>query len=58
MLLGENERGLTTGYVVNWKPVKSNRFDSKRFQKDNPELYQKYINESVSRRFSIKNIQE
>jgi putative phage-type endonuclease len=58
MLLGENERGLTNGYMVNWKPVKSNRFDSKAFQKAQPELYQKYINESVSRRFSIKPTQE
>lgn len=56
MMLGENEKGTTDNYIVNWKNVNSNRFDSKYFQKDNPELFKQYSKESSYRRFSIKSL--
>lgn len=39
---------------VSYKPYIRNNFDSKKFQKDEPELYKKYLKESQSRRFSMK----
>ncbi|WP_044737260.1 YqaJ viral recombinase family protein [Geobacillus kaustophilus] len=52
-LLGERERGRTNEYIVKWSVVNSNRFDSKRFAKEHPDLYQQYIQTSTYRRFSI-----
>ncbi|ABC61257.1 YqaJ viral recombinase [Geobacillus phage GBSV1] len=52
-LLGERERGRTSEYVVKWSVVNSNQFDSKRFAKEHPDLYQQYIQTSTYRRFSI-----
>jgi len=53
-LLGNNERGFIHDRKVIWSNVVSKRFDSKAFQKEQPELYQKYLNESAYRRFQIK----
>ncbi|TCO79106.1 YqaJ viral recombinase family nuclease [Marinisporobacter balticus] len=52
--MGENETALIGDRKITWKTSKSNRFDSKRFKMDHPEMYKDYINESVSRRFLIK----
>ncbi|SLM30830.1 conserved hypothetical protein [Desulfamplus magnetovallimortis] len=54
MMLGDNEKGAADNYVVNWKTINSNRFNSKLFQKDHPELFKKYSKKSSYRRFSIK----
>ena len=40
-------------YIVRWTSVLSNRFDSTAFKKENVELYQKYIKQVASKRFSI-----
>ena len=40
--------------TVSWKPVSSERFDSKAFKEAEPELYAKYVKTSISRRFQIK----
>lgn len=52
-LLGENDCGICGDYKVTWKNVSSNRFDSKSFQKENKELYEKYMKQSSYRRFQI-----
>jgi len=39
---------------VSWTNVTQNRFDSKSFQKDHPEVYEQYLRPSSFRRFSIK----
>ncbi|MFY0190341.1 YqaJ viral recombinase family protein [Bacillus cytotoxicus] len=52
--LGENEAGRTEKYTVYWKTYSSKLFDSKRFSKEHPELFQKYTKETTSRRFSVK----
>jgi predicted phage-related endonuclease len=41
-------------YTVTLKEVKSNRFDSKSFKSEHSDLYNDYIKESVSYRFSVK----
>ena len=40
--------------VVRYTDVVSNRFDTTSFKKASPELYSKYLVESVSKRFTIK----
>lgn len=52
-MLGEYERGYTNEYTVKWSVVNSNRFDSKRFAKEHPDLYRQYVQASTYRRFSI-----
>ncbi|PAB61340.1 YqaJ viral recombinase family nuclease [Anaeromicrobium sediminis] len=52
--MGENELALVEDRKITWKTTKSNRFDSKKFKVDHPELYKEYAKESISRRFSIK----
>lgn len=52
--MGEAERGEYQNYVVSWKPVTSNRLDTKRIKAEQPRIYEQYKKESVSRRFEIK----
>lgn len=52
--LGTNEAGGTENYKVYWKSYTTNRFDSKRFKAEHPDLYGKYVKETTSRRFSVK----
>jgi predicted phage-related endonuclease len=40
-------------YVVHWTVVHTNRFDSKAFQQSHLDIYNMYVKESISRRFSI-----
>jgi len=56
MMLGENEKGATDNYIINWKNINSNRFDSQALKKENPELFKQYSKDSSYRRFSIKSL--
>lgn len=49
-----NEAGGTENYKVYWKSYTTNRFDSKRFKADHPDLYKQYVKESKSRKFTVK----
>lgn len=40
-------------YVVRWTSVVSNRFDSTAFKNDMKEVYNRYVKQTESRRFSI-----
>lgn len=40
-------------YIVRWKSVVSNRFDSTAFKAEMRELYDRYVRQTESRRFSI-----
>lgn len=40
-------------YIVRWTNVVSNRFDSKAFKAEMTELYDRYVKQTKSRRFSI-----
>lgn len=53
-MMGENEKAYAGERTITWKSIFSNRFDSKRFAKDHPELYQQYLNQSSYRRFAVK----
>lgn len=50
------EIAITPSSIISWKPVVSNRIDTKRLKEEQPDIYQTYARESVSRRFSIKEI--
>lgn len=53
-MLGEHEAGRIGDKVVTWKNITSRRFDSKRFGKEHPELYQQYLKQTTYRKFEIK----
>lgn len=54
LYLGEAELAENERYRVSWKTVCSNRLDEKRLKEEQPEVYEKYRRETVSRRFTIK----
>ena len=54
LYLGEAEFAENEHYRVSWKSVCSNRLDEKRLKEEQPEIYEKYRKETVSRRFMIK----
>lgn len=54
--LGEAEIGYAPDYEIDWKSIASNKFDSKKFKKDHPELFKQYLNTSSYRKFSIKEV--
>ena len=54
--LGEAEIGYTPDYEIDWKSITSNKFDSKKFKNDHPELFKQYLNMSSYRKFSIKEV--
>ena len=58
--MGEASQGIyqdnDTTYSISWSTVKGRvSFDAKSFEKDNPELYQRYVKAGASyRRFTVK----
>ena len=58
LALGEAdaEIGITPTNLIYWKPVTTNRLDTKTLQKEQPDIYEKYVNASQSRRLTIKGI--
>ena len=54
-LIGPNETATINGAVVaTWKGYKRDWFDSKRFQAENPDLYEQYLKTSTSRTLRLK----
>jgi len=51
--LQEHESGEVDGRIVSWKSIQKVTFDSKRFSKDEPELYARYQKDSSYRRLSV-----
>jgi putative phage-type endonuclease len=52
--MGENEIAIIGDRKITWKTIHSNRFDSKRFKQDYPDIYEKYIKNNSYRKFQIK----
>lgn len=42
-----------TDYKISWKEIKSSRFDTTAFKKENPEIAAAYTKTTTSRRFVI-----
>ena len=53
-MLGTAERGSIHGRTVIWQNVVARRLDTKALQKEYPDIYERFAQESVYRRFSIK----
>ena len=45
--------GMTDRYKVTWVSVERKQFDSKKLKEDRPEIYEKYVASSSSRRFTV-----
>lgn len=41
-------------YTITWKPVSTERLDTKALKENEPEVYQKYVKSGTSRRFTVK----
>lgn len=54
VLLAENETGVVDGRIITWKSIVSEKFDAKKLQTAEPDIYKKYLVKSSYRRFSIK----
>lgn len=53
-LMGEHEHAVVGGWHLSWKPITSNRIDSKRLKAELPEVAAQYSKPSTSRRFEVK----
>ncbi len=53
-MLGTAEKGNIHGRTVFWHNISSKRLNTKALQKECPDIYEKYAEASVYRRFSIK----
>lgn len=51
--MGEQEEILVDGYTVRWKRVQQSRFDTTEFRNQHTALYEQYLKQSETRRFTI-----
>jgi putative phage-type endonuclease len=52
--MGEAEKCVCGDFEVNWKTTTTTKLDTTKIKKEAPEIYEKYIKTSSSRRFTIK----
>lgn len=52
--MGDAEKAENQLFRVSWKAVISNRLDTKALQEQEPEIYQKFLKQTNSRRFTVK----
>lgn len=54
LMLEQNTEELSAGrHIIRWTSVLSNRFDSTTFKKEHNTMYQQYVKQVSSKRFSI-----
>lgn len=53
-IMGDYDKATCLGHIISWKPVSSERLDTKALKEAEPEIYEKYVKKSISRRFTIK----
>lgn len=53
-MMKDNEKAYSGERTITWKSYDTNRFDSKRFKFEEPDLYKKYVNTTTARKFVIK----
>lgn len=54
LFMQDSELAYSDGYKVSWSNVDTARIDTKRMKEEEPELYQKFLKVTSSRRFTIK----
>ena len=53
-IMGDYDKAKCLNHTISWKSVSSERLDTKALKEEQPELYQKYVKTSKSRRFTLK----
>ena len=56
MALEDASIGVTNRFKVTYKAITTNRIDSKRLKEEHPEIYEKYLKPTISRRLQIKEV--
>ena len=56
LAMGENELAGCGRYKVFWSNVSSERFDTKRFREECPDMYTAFLKGSITRRFAVKEV--
>lgn len=54
LFMQDSELAYSDSYRVSWSNVDTSRIDTKRMKEEEPELYQKFLKVTSSRRFTIK----
>ena len=54
--MGEASYANTQQYRISWVESTQNRIDTKALKQEAPQTYERYLKQSVSRRFSVKKI--
>ncbi len=53
-IMGDYDKAKCLNHTISWKSVSSERLDTKVLKEEQPEIYQKYVKISKSRRFTLK----
>lgn len=53
-IMGDYDKAKCLNHTISWKSVSSERLDTKALKEEQPEIYQKYVKTSKSRRFTLK----
>ena len=53
-IMGDYDKATCLGHSISWKPVSSERLDTKALKEQEPEIYAKYVKTTVARRFTLK----
>ena len=53
-IMGDYDKASCMGHSISWKPVISERLDTKALKEKEPDIYAKYAKSSTSRRFTLK----
>ena len=53
-IMGDYDKATCLGHSISWKPVSSERLDTKALKENEPEIYAKYVKTTMSRRFTLK----
>lgn len=54
LFMQDSELAYSDSYKISWSNVDTARIDTKRMKEEEPELYQKFLKVTSSRRFTIK----
>ncbi len=53
-IMGDYDKAKCMGHSISWKPVTSERLDTKALKEKEPDIYAKYVKNSTSRRFTLR----
>ena len=53
-IMGDYDKASCLGHSISWKPVTSERLDTKALKENEPDIYAKYAKYSTSRRFTLR----